>query len=38
MAKSWKKKEGNLSRSKVVNSKSHEITGGNLLVSRLEQI
>jgi len=36
MAKSWKKNEGNLSRAKVVNSKSHEITGGNLLVSRLE--
>jgi hypothetical protein len=33
-----KKKEGKLSRAKVVNSKSHEITGGNLLVSRLEQI
>lgn len=38
MGKVMKKKEGNLSRAKVVNSKSHEITGGNLLVSRLEQI
>ncbi len=33
--KVMKKKEGNLSRAKVIDSKSHEITGGSLLILQI---